>query len=675
MERHYGGRRRRVPVSVAAMVMVIAVAAGLATLATADPPLGSLGVRSTALYVGSDGGDSRAGTGPDFTTTATGVNAGDGNLVVHEIDDPIANADPSLGTAVFSLDRWYNSRSTASRDIGRGWTTGLGYDVRLESPSSTEAIVWAPSQHAIAFTVDSGSGPFTSPADLDYTLSREAGGGWRAHHAPSGRSYVFDAGGKLQRIEDANSGSSERFDYTSAGGQDRLSAVYGPKETATRFSFNGSGQIIEADNPSSAHGYYAYTGDRLHRATHPDGAQSDYGYDAAGRLTSIARPGYALSVAYDDQARVTSLSETVGGASSVTVTLTYRAPQPGTCDPDRDASQTDVSSTSGTSGSYCFDASGNLTAGAAADLPEQTIAIGNRAWALGDADGDAATDLVLVDRVTGAVSVRPGQSDGSFAAESPRGTFGAATQDIVADDVDGFESDDVDAASGTADIVARAPTAALDLRLSDGDQVGAPPSGAGPHQGTWPVGRTLGLADVDGDGSADLWAVDPSDNEVKVALGGATGFAPSTTRGTVPAGVTTLLADVDGNDGRSDLITYDPSSGAIRVGPAGTSGFAPLATRGTGPTGADVAAGDLNGQGSGDLYFRVPDGTVTARRTSMAGSISSAPIALGKLPADYALSAFDMTAAGPLSVVGTKVVGTDLKIRVIDVAAIMGTDS
>lgn len=668
-------RRRRQAVAVigAGALSITAAAIGV-SIATADPSAPRTGVRAPALYVASDGTDSRTPGGLNFSGDATGVNAANGNLIIHEIDDRIAAPNGSFDRSVFAVDRWYNSRLAARRDLGKGWTTGLGYDVRLDTTSSTQIALVAPSEHVITFPVDPTAGPFTASDDTSYTLRRD-GTGWIATNASAGRDYVFDGGGNLQRIEDQGSGQSERFDYTSAGGQSRLSAVVGPDTKAHRFSFNGNGQIIEVDNPASQHGYYGYTGDLLTRATHPDGKVSDYTYNADQRLATVTRTGYGLTVSYDSQGRVSSFTETKNSSTS-TATLSYRAPQPGTCDPARDAQQTDVTSSAGTK-SYCFDQNGDLTSGAAdADFAEQTIPLGNRTWAFGDLDGDGIGDLALVDKSTGAIASRLNPGNATFPTEATIGSFGGAVKDIASGDVDAYDSDDIDGLFDTSDILARDPANTLGLRLSKGDSTTSADPGSAPHQSTWPADRALQLADVNGDGSADLWSVDPSTQELRVALGNADGFDPTSTWATVPSGVTVLLGDVDDDDdGTADLVTYNPATGAVRVGRSTGTTFGTLTTWGTGPQNADVTVGDLDGSAAKDLYFRLTSGTVSAQRATDNNTFSTTSVVLGVLPTDYAFGAVDLTGDGPASVVGTKVVGANLQIRGINVAAIQGAGS
>ncbi len=636
------------------------------TPGSADPPTGDVGVRSQALYVSSNGGDSRSGSGPNWAGDAVGVNAADGNLVAHEIDDPIANPVGFTGDAVFSLDRWYNSRLQTARDVGKGWVTGLGYDVRLTGLSSSNTRFYTPSQHIVLFDT-TGSGPFAATNDSGYDLT-QVSGGWSLDAGPEGRTYAFDTGGKLKKITDLDSGLSERFDYTSAGGQDRLSAVYGPRETATRFSYNGNGQIIEADNPASQHGYYGYTGSKLSSATRPAGPQTIYTHDAGDRLNGATRPGYALTVTYDAQGRAATLSETRSGVTT-TATFVYLAPQPGACDPARDASQTDVTS-GGHTTSYCFDANGNVTAGAAeADIPEQAIDLDGRAWELGDVDSDGQMDVLLVNKLSGAVSARLGRPDHSFDPEESWGSFGGPIGALTLGDIDNFEDDDVDDTTDTEDLLGLSPGGSLTIRYSTGYRLKAGTQGGAGHQVTWPADRRLALADIDGDGQHDLWSVDPTSYDVHVALGGGDGLRDSSTWGSVSASVQALAGDLVDNDDHRDLVTYDPATGLVRVARAGDSSFGTFATRGTGPASADAVIGDLNGEGSADLYFRQSNGVVTARRTTQAGGMGP-PIVLGTLPVTYAMSAHDLTGDGPLSVVGTRVVSDQLLIRGINVAAV-----
>lgn len=334
-----------------ALASATCVAGVGAQAATADPAPPGFGLKAGAVYVGSDG--NVIDRGLDGERASIGVNAANGNLVIHEVDGPLASTG-GIDRTNPVLHRWYNSFSTARRDLGDGWTSGVGYDVRAVTAGAT-VTVYAPSDERVTFSRQA-NGTFTSSDPDTWTLISE-GGGVTAKDATYGRTYRFDAYGRLSTMTNASE-VTERYDYTSANGQDRLSALYGDNNRATRLSYDGSGSIIEADDPTSAHGYYRYTGSKLTQVTATSGAVTNYRYDAAGRLASRGTPSGTVDVTYAPDGRVSTL----GIAGSAT-TFAYAGADGVRCDPTEAVTQTTVAGPSAIPVTYCFDAAGELVNG------------------------------------------------------------------------------------------------------------------------------------------------------------------------------------------------------------------------------------------------------------------------------------------------------------------------
>jgi Ca2+-binding RTX toxin-like protein len=124
-------------------------------------------------------------------------------------------------------------------------------------------------------------------------------------------------------------------------------------------------------------------------------------------------------------------------------------------------------------------------------------------------------------------------------------------------------------------------------------------------QTTFAVGSqpfSVNVADVNGDGNADVVTANGDSNNVSVLLGdGRGGFAPQTTFavGTTPYSVS--VADVNG-DGNADVVTANGDSNNVSVLLGdGRGGFAPQTTFAVGTTPYSVSVADVNGDGNADV--------------------------------------------------------------------------
>lgn len=307
-------------------------------------------------------------------------------------------------------------------------------------------------------------------------------------------------------------------------------------------------------------------------------------------------------------------------------------------------------------------------------LEDDTVEILDRLHALGDVDGDGQADVVLVDPGTGGITVRVGRGDGTFAAAVSWGTFGAAVDKIAVGEVDG-ETPDGPAEALTApagsDVVGRLTSGELVTLLSDGEAFAAgSTSGLTGLQTTWPADRSLGLADIDGDGADDVWGIDAATGSLQIGYSFGPAFEATSQWSVIPATRDVQMADLDG-DGLADLVTYEPSDGVVRFHQSEGDGFAPTATWGQGPQDADLQTGDVNGDGLDDAIFRdtsvgAPSpAPVTARISSRNEGFVSGTRSLGTLGATYTLNAADLTGEGREDVVGLRTQGTSLFVRSI----------
>ena len=206
--------------------------------------------------------------------------------------------------------------------------------------------------------------------------------------------------------------------------------------------------------------------------------------------------------------------------------------------------------------------------------------------------------------------------------QSTGGTFESGDHTFLAD-VDG---------DGDADLVTVSPNtngpANASVYLSDGARFADPVNWRAPNNtgGTFQSGDHTFLADVDGDGDADLVTISPNANgpaNASVYLSDGARFldpvnwrAPNNTSGTFQSGDHTFLADVDG-DGDADLVTVSPNAN----GPANASVYlsdgsrfldpvnwrAPNNTAGTFESGDHTFLADVDGDGAADLVTVFPE--------------------------------------------------------------------
>jgi YD repeat-containing protein len=231
--------------------------------------------------------------------------------------------------------------------------------VRLESPGDGSRVFVDATGHRELFTPTSIG---WTAADPQFASLQTTGSAQTVTLTDSGASYVFDASGVLQSL--SQSGQTLQFDYTSAGGQTRLSAVRDPGGTYSRFSYDGHGSIIELDDPASHH-YYYYDYDSSHRLVSyrdADGSSIAYAYDSANRLTNATESdGTAVALTYDAQGRVVTVDAQADATSAVQHS-TYAYSAPGAACASTDAGQTLATAPDNSSITYCWNTAGQVTA-------------------------------------------------------------------------------------------------------------------------------------------------------------------------------------------------------------------------------------------------------------------------------------------------------------------------
>jgi hypothetical protein len=159
--------------------------------------------------------------------------------------------------------------------------------------------------------------------------------------------------------------------------------------------------------------------------------------------------------------------------------------------------------------------------------------------AAADLDGDGDIDLAVVNENTATVSVLLGNGDGTFAPKTDYAT-GAGPRGIALGDLDG---------DGDADMVAtNSAGGTVSVLMNNGDGSFSP-------QTTYGVGNSpasVDLGDLDADGDTDMAVANGGSNTVSVLLNNGDGsFAPQVAFGN-PESRALTIADLDG-DGDADI--------------------------------------------------------------------------------------------------------------------------
>lgn len=233
----------------------------------------------------------------------------------------------------------------------------------------------------------------------------------------------------------------------------------------------------------------------------------------------------------------------------------------------------------------------------------------------------------------------------TFATAVAYGSGGTGTSAVAAQDLNG---------DGKPDIVLANTSSTVGVLLNSG--TGTFPATAT----TYPSGATSGnasavaLGDVNADGKADLVVLNTNDSTVGVLLGTGTGtFGAATVYAAAsysyPSGL--ALADVNG-DGRADVLVANNSTSSVGVLLSrSTGGLAAAVQYPTMNSPKDVAAGDLNGDGKADIVFSASGGSVSVLLGTGTGTFGAATTYAGAGSGGQRVRLGDVNNDGKLDVV------------------------
>jgi hypothetical protein len=250
--------------------------------------------------------------------------------------------------------------------------------------------------------------------------------------------------------------------------------------------------------------------------------------------------------------------------------------------------------------------------------------------ALADFDQDGHLDVVAGNRDDGTVSLLRGHGTGELVPArtyiADRSTYAVAIGDLNEDTLpDVITVNGGELQESTATVLFGKGTT-----LEAVEQLDSPTPSS-----------TLGVADVDGDGSADLVAALPSTDELGLYLSRGDDFAlANIDLGTISPSAL-ALADLDGDD-RPDVVVAGEGESNLTVLMNRGSDFAAPVTLAAGGVPVGVAAADYDDDGSVDLAAALASSEVVLLRGDGAGgfstpqrtALSGPPVALASVDID-----------------------------------------
>lgn len=260
---------------------------------------------------------------------------GEGNLI--EKKELAGTANEKTSTFVYDFQ---NRLQSATDPMGN--TTGYDYSGATVDPAK----ITDPLGNVTRKLYNRTGKPIlvTDPLNNATSIIRDAKGRPTRTTDANGNStsYRYDSLGRIAGRTDANGGITE-FGYDDKG---NLISLKDPKGNTTTFDYDLAGRKTKETRPmgqATDYTYYPngllktikdakgqttqYTYDpanRLTEITYADATKDTFNYDAAGNMTTYAKPGVSGTITYDELGRKLSESVTMGGFTK-TFSYTYDA--------------------------------------------------------------------------------------------------------------------------------------------------------------------------------------------------------------------------------------------------------------------------------------------------------------------------------------------------------------
>ena len=240
------------------------------------------------------------------------VNTATGELFESVVDLEVPGLGPGL-----AWSRTYSSQ-VAGDDTGLGFGWSGSYAMRLVGVGSAGlgspwVDVVQENGSRVRFAAD-GAGGFMAPLRVQATLSRGEDGSFRFVRGAR-QVFVFDADGRLVRLEDLN-GNGSTLSYDASGhltkvaddagrsltvtwSGDRVAQVADPAGRTVSYAYSAAGDLVDVTAVDGTHLGYGYAAHRATSMTSATGGTTTNVYDSSGRVTSQTDPlGRTTTIAY-----------------------------------------------------------------------------------------------------------------------------------------------------------------------------------------------------------------------------------------------------------------------------------------------------------------------------------------------------------------------------------------
>lgn len=236
------------------------------------------------------------------------VNTQDGNGALQATDLHVAGRGLDL-----TVDRFYNSLSTATGAFGLGWTLSIGPDVQLRRYGDNDHFDYAApggTRYGRFFRNSTGdTNAFHSPAfgGLDADLRDNGDGTFALTFHSSQETYTFSSLGcstcnPVLITDTDRNGNAISYTYTGPASNPQLQTITDTHGRTIGVTYGSNGYLSTMTETSSSIGsprtwtYHYNASNQLDEYTDATGVRTDYTYDAAGDLATITDPAQANGV-------------------------------------------------------------------------------------------------------------------------------------------------------------------------------------------------------------------------------------------------------------------------------------------------------------------------------------------------------------------------------------------